>query len=288
MNGPLTGVRVIELCDESGAIAGKLMGDLTISRLAEDRFWIIGSYYLQEWHMRWFRASLPDHGATLRNITDTWTGFALSGPQSTAILQKLSANFALPFFACTEADLGFAPALIARLSLTGETGYEITVPWAAQRQLHDALKSAGATSIGNRALDSLRLEKSYGIWSREFTQAVTPAMCGLDRAVDVAKGDFVGREAFLKDQPAQRLVTFEIDADDIDASGHEPVRHGAAIIGQVTSGAFGHHTGRSLAMAYVDTSFGGEDCTIELAGVRRRARLLHAPAYDPAGARLRS
>jgi dimethylglycine dehydrogenase len=296
---------------------GKLMGDLTVSRLAVDRFWLIGSYYLQEWHGRWFRDLLPPQGVEFKNLSDSWTGFALSGPRARDIVQPLVArdlsNAAFPFMSCGEMQIAARTpltAVVARLSLTGELGYELYVPAASQPALLDALMSTGRTlglrHIGNRALDSLRLEKSYGIWSTEFTQSTTPGMCGLDRHVAFDKGDFIGREGALRERetPSSRvLVTLAIDATDADASGFEPVKLDDRLVGYTTSGAYGHHVGQSLALAYVDrdvvrdlaaidsggASHGGAAAlTIDVIGETRAARLLTAPVFDPKGVRIRS
>jgi dimethylglycine dehydrogenase len=296
---------------------GKLMGDLTVSRLAVDRFWLIGSYYLQEWHGRWFRDLLPPQGVEFKNLSDSWTGFALSGPRARDIVQPLVArdlsNAAFPFMSCGEMQIAARTpltAVVARLSLTGELGYELYVPAASQPALLEALMSTGRTlglrHIGNRALDSLRLEKSYGIWSTEFTQSTTPGMCGLDRHVAFDKGDFIGREGALRERetPSSRvLVTLAIDATDADASGFEPVKLDDRLVGYTTSGAYGHHVGQSLALAYVDrdvvrdlaaidsggASHGGAAAlTIDVIGETRAARLLTAPVFDPKGVRIRS
>ena len=296
---------------------GKLMGDLTVSRLAVDRFWLIGSYYLQEWHGRWFRDLLPPQGVEFKNLSDSWTGFALSGPRARDIVQPLVArdlsNAAFPFMSCGEMQIAARTpltAVVARLSLTGELGYELYVPAASQPALLEALMSTGRTlglrHIGNRALDSLRLEKSYGIWSTEFTQSTTPGMCGLDRHVAFDKGDFIGREGALRERetPSARvLVTLAIDATDADASGFEPVKLDDRLVGYTTSGAYGHHVGQSLALAYVDrdvvrdlaaidsggASHGGAAAlTIDVIGETRAARLLTAPVFDPKGVRIRS
>ncbi|MCZ8132737.1 MAG: FAD-dependent oxidoreductase [Steroidobacteraceae bacterium] len=280
---------------------GKLMGDLTVSRLAEDRFWLIGSYYLQEWHGRWFHASMPASGVTLRNLSDAWTGFALSGPLARDIVQPLVdrdlSNAAFPFMSCAELDVGLSRAVLARLSITGELGYEIYVPAAEQRALLRALvgsgRERGLRHIGNRALDSLRLEKSYGIWSTEFTQSVTPGMCGLDRHVAFDKPVFAGRDAALRerDSPSQRvLVTLAIDAVDADASGFEPVKQAGRLVGHTTSGAYGHCVGRSLALAYVDRDVAKDApaLSVDVVGEPRPAQILGQPAWDPRGARPRS
>jgi dimethylglycine dehydrogenase len=281
--------------------SGNLMGDLTVSRLDEDRFWLIGSYYLQTWHMRWFADHLPGQGVTIRNLSDNWMGFAISGPRSRTLIERLIdrelPNAAFPFLSCAEMDAGLANALVARLSLTGELGYEVNVPVAYQRPLYGRLRAIGADlglkSIGNRALDSLRLEKSYGIWSTEFTQSYSPEMSGLRHFVAFDKGDFIGREAALKARKegvAKELVTLEIDTIDADASGFEPVKSGGKVVGYVTSGAYGHHVRKSLALAYVDkdVASSGAPLTVDVIGESRKARILTEPAYDPKGTRLRS
>lgn len=282
------------------APSGKLMGDLTVSRLAEDRYWLIGSYYLQAWHGRWFRDHLPAAGVTLTNLSDDWLGFALSGPASRAIVERVLgrdlSNEAFPFMACTDLAFEGRPAMLARLSLTGELGYEINVPASSQLALYRALVAAGRPlglrNIGNRALDSLRLEKSYAIWSTEYTQSVTPGACGLSRHVAYDKGDFIGREAALAERaaPSARvLVTLGIDATDADAAGFEPVKCDGRVVGYVTSGAYGHWVGRSLALGYVDREVvaARPALTVDVVGEPRAARLLDGPAWDPQGLRLR-
>ena len=280
--------------------AGRLMGDLTVTKLDDERYWLVGSYYLQEWHQRWFRDHLPARGVEIENLSESWLGFSLSGPRSREILAALTAadvsDRALPFMGCAPLDVGGTSAVVARLSLTGELGYEINVPALQQRRLWEALMEAGAPlgmrPIGMRAQDSLRLEKGYGVWSLEFSTSVTPAMSGLDRFVAPDKGDFVGRTAFLADSrqaPPQRLVLVEADSPEADATGYEPIYHGERRVGYVTSGAYGHHVRRSLALAYVDSDVVAtrEPLSVTILGVPRTARILHTPPYDPAGARLR-
>jgi dimethylglycine dehydrogenase len=280
--------------------AGRLLGDLTVTRLGPERFWLVGSYYLQEWHLRWFRDHLPRSGVTIENLSESWLGFSLSGPRSREILARLTrddvSDAALPFLGCRELDVGHARAWVARLSLTGELGYEINVPALEQRALWVALLEAGAEfglrPIGMRAQDSLRLEKGYGVWSLEFTASHTPAMCGLDRYVAFDKGDFVGRDAALKARdaaPTERLVLLALEAGDADVTGYEPVQHAGRRVGYVTSGAYGHHVGQSLALAYVDPAIAEEQVplTVTVVGEPRRAQILPRAPYDPEGRRLR-
>ena len=280
--------------------AGRLMGDLSVTRLGPQRFWIVGSYYLQEWHLRWFRDHLPSSGVRIDNLSESWLGFSLSGPASRDILASLTqedvCDQSLPFMAAREMNVGLTDAVVARLSLTGELGYEINVPALQQRALWHALMEAGTPRgmkpIGMRAQDSLRLEKGYGVWSLEFSSSGTPAACGLDRFIAYDKPDFIGREAVLKERgtvPEQRLVLLAVDAKDADVTGYEPVRSGGKRVGYVTSGCYGHHVKMSLALAYLDHAVieSGAPLTVDVVGSPCVARLLREPPYDPKGKRLR-
>jgi dimethylglycine dehydrogenase len=280
--------------------AGRLMGDLTVARIDDDRFWLTGSYYLQPWHMRWFHQHAPGDGVTIENITEDHMGFSVSGPAAREIVAKLTredlATEAFPFLGVREMEVGRARAVVGRISLTGELGYEIVVRRDAHRTLWSELQDAGASAslrpIGDRAVDSLRLEKGYGIWSAEFRQENTPREAGLERFVAFDKGDFVGREAALRDREAasaRRLVLLSVDAEKADAAQDDGVWVGDRLVGLVTSGAFGHHVGMSLALAYVDADVldAGDDLTVYVVGIARGARVLPEIPYDPAGAKLR-
>ncbi len=281
--------------------SGRLTGDLTLWCWREDLYWLMGSYYLQNWHMRWFAGHLPESGVALRNLSDEVTGFSLSGPRAREVLASLAdrdlSAGGFPFMACREMEVGLHRARVGRLSVAGELGYEINVPASCQLALHRALLAAGRgrglAQIGYNALNALRMEKSFGIWSREFTWAYTPGMSGLDRFVDFGKRDFIGQEAALRERdegtPRQKLVTLEIGAGDADASGFEPVWIGERRIGFVTSGAYGHAVGKSLAMAYLDREVitPGAALEVHVVGVRRAARILPGPSYDPSGGRMR-
>ncbi|MFM8772626.1 MAG: FAD-dependent oxidoreductase, partial [Actinomycetota bacterium] len=160
---------------------GTLMGDLSVTRIADDRFWVIGSYYLQEWHMRWFAEHIID-GVEIDNLSGKWLGFALSGPRSREIAEAVIGE-SLEGFRFMDARF-FGDVLVARMSLAGELGYELTVPAEQQAALWRRLAELGVTPVGDRAIDSLRIEKGFGIWSTEFTQAYTPGETGLDRFID--------------------------------------------------------------------------------------------------------
>jgi dimethylglycine dehydrogenase len=280
---------------------GRLMGDLSVTCLAEDRFWLTGSYYLQPWHLRWFNAHRPESGVTVANITPERMGFSVSGPASRSILAGLTdddvSHDAFGFMHVRELKVGSAAAVVGRLSLTGELGYEIVVSREDHLSLWHELAEAGAAHglrpIGDYAIDCLRLEKGYGIWNAEFTQEYTPAMSGLDRFIDWSKPAFTGRDAALAARergPEQRLALLEVAAADADAANDEGVWIGERCVGFVTSGAFGHHVGQSLALAYLDREVLEDrpELTVQVIGDPRPARILGRPPYDPDGRRLRS
>ncbi|RWF75011.1 aminomethyltransferase family protein, partial [Mesorhizobium sp.] len=278
---------------------GRLKGDLTVLNWGGGDYWIMGSYYLREFHMRWFEAHMAD-GVSVNDISDAMSGFLVTGPNARKVVERtthqdVSAK-TLPFMACAEFDIGMVRARVARLSIAGELGFEINCPATLHGTLRETLLAAGEdlglAEIGYYALNALRLEKSFGIWSREFTQGYTPGQTGLDRFVAFDKGDFVGREAALKEHKAgvaRRIVTLEVDAVDADASGFEPVWHKGRRVGFVTSGGYGYTVGKSVALALLDDDFAGEgtQLSVHIVGVERPARVIAASPYDPKGEAMR-
>jgi dimethylglycine dehydrogenase len=283
------------------APSGRLMGDLTTMRIAEDHFRIGGSGYLQAWHMRWFCEHLAKEGVELCNVTDSYGGLALIGPRSRELLSRITSDNvsgdALPFMASTRMDLAFAPALVGRLSVSGELGYEIHVPTLYLPALLDAVVDVssefGARHIGMYALDSLRLEKGFGIWSREFSRDYTPRMSGLDRFVAYDKPDFIGRDAALQDRravPDKRLVILQVESPDADATGYEPIWLEDQMVGFVTSGGYGHCAQMSLAMGYLKSSVVDNQVglSVTILGERRECRILNEAPVDASGERMKA
>jgi dimethylglycine dehydrogenase len=194
-------------------------------------------------------------------------------------------------------DIGMVPAWVGRISFTGELGYEIWVTTDYQRVLYDLLveagKAHGLQPFGGRALHTLRVEKSFGTWAREYRPIYGPREAALERFVDLNKGDFVGRAAAAEEKKsggALRLTAFTVDAGDADALGDEPIWHDGKVVGWVTSGAYGHSVGQSLALGYIPGNLATADSgfEIEIIGERRKATRRAAPAVDPTGARMRS
>ncbi len=281
--------------------SGRLKGDLTVFNWGDGSWWIMGSYYLRQWHMRWFLDNLEE-GVSVRDISDAAVGFAIAGPKSREFLETLTtadlSNAALPFLGCAEMDVGLIRAKVGRLSVVGELGYEINCSALEHRTLYRMLKEAGETfgagDFGFNAMNSMRLEKSFGIWSREFMQGYTPGMTRMDRWIDWQKPDFIGREKAQGERDGepskQILVTLEIEAEDADATGYEPIWAHGKRVGYVTSGGYGHSIGKSLAMALVDRDHAeeGDELDVHIVGVERRARVLPNSPYDPTGARMRA
>ncbi len=279
---------------------GRLKGDLTVLNWGEGTWWLMGSYYLRQWHMRWFE-SLAESDVAVADISDSVVGFAIAGPNSRKVLEKLThqdvSNSSFPLFACRSLDIGLLRVKAARLSITGEVGYEFNCPAGESATLRKLLleagKEFGILEFGFSATNSLRLEKGFGIWSREFTQGYTAGMTGMDRFVSFDKGEFIGRDAALKEKtanPSQRvLTTIEVQAADADASGYEPIWKDGKLVGHVTSGGFGYTVGKSLALALLDrdAAVEGNDLAVHIVGQERPAKVLPTSPYDPNGGAMR-
>ncbi|HEY6483760.1 MAG TPA: FAD-dependent oxidoreductase [Steroidobacteraceae bacterium] len=280
---------------------GKLIGDFTMCRPAAERFFLIGTYAAESYYLRWFERHMPSAGVTLRPCAMEYVGLSVAGPRSRALLQSLVredlSSAAYPFLSFRRMDVGMIPAFVGRVSFTGDLGYEIWVTSDYQRALYDLLVAAGAAHglqhFGARALNCMRIEKSFGSWAREFRPIYAPFEAGLGRFVDLKKGDFIGRAAAAEEKErggALRLVTFAVDARDADALGDEPIWHDDQVIGWVTSGAYGHSVQRSLALGYIPSRLAGSTSgfEIEIMGERLRAERLPGAAFDPAGTRMRT
>jgi dimethylglycine dehydrogenase len=199
-------------------------------------------------------------------------------------------------FQVTETAVGLAPAILTRAGFTGELGYEIWTTPDYFATLYDELRDAGAglglIHFGGRALSSLRLEKAYGSFNKDFRPDYTPGETGLDRYIDFNKPDFTGRAAAIAERaagPRRRFVVMEVADADAEVVGYESIMQEGAAVGYVTSGAYGHCVGRSLAAGYVpaDLAREGARFEIDILGEMRAATVRHEPLYDPKGLRLR-
>lgn len=280
---------------------GRIMGDLSIACLREDRYLIIGSGFAEAFHLRWFQQSYIPDDVQVRSLCSMLSGFALSGPHARELLSRLADDDvsadAFKFFAVKEMAVGMSPAIVQRCGFTGELGYELWVTPDYHSQLYEDVLAAseglGLTHYGGRAITSLRLEKNYGSFNKDFRPDYTVAETGLDAFVDFEKPDFIGRDAALKERergPKRRFVTMVVDAYDADVVGYEAITHEGRVVGNVTSGGYGHCVQKSLAVGYVeaDLAHDGEIFSIDILGQLCQARVTAKALYDPQGGKLRA
>ncbi|MWD29867.1 FAD-dependent oxidoreductase [Aquicoccus sp. SCR17] len=280
--------------------AGRLIGDFTITCLADaqgvERFRLTASYGAQAFHMRWFLQQLED-GVEVDNISDRSTGFQIAGPAAQAVLAACTRTDIAPmrFLDAWETSVGLARCLVQKVSYTGGPGYEVYCDPMEQRALWSVLWEAGQPHgmrpFGMRAMMSLRLDRFFGGWMREYSPDYTPAETGLDRFIAWKKeARFIGRDAAEKERatgPARRLVAFEVEAEDADAVAYEPVWIDGRVQGFCTSGGYSHYAGKSLALALVPAELAepGLEAEIEILGRMCPARLLTEPPLSAEAAR---
>jgi dimethylglycine dehydrogenase len=282
--------------------AGGIECDVTVTRLAEDRFYVVSAAATERHDYSWIERFLPEDGSVrLENVTSSMSVLTLAGPRSRDVLQSLTggdcSRKGFKFFRAKELHVGMVPVRAMRLSFVGELGYELHHPIAYTRNLYEQVMQAGEphgiVDFGYRALDSMRLEKAYRLWGSDMSADWTPLQAGMDRFVDFDKGDFIGRDALLRQRDegiGRGLACLVIEADDADAHGYEPVYAGDEIVGYVASGGYGHTVGKSIAFSYlpVEHTEPGSDLQVGILGSRRSARVVEAPLYDPKNQRLLS
>ena len=285
---------------------GKVIGDFSVARLDEDSFLIVGSGIAEEYHMRWFEDQIGNGENTAEDVDVeslglSLTGLSIAGPNARKVLEKITAedvsHDAFKFMAVREMDLGMVPAIVGRVSYTGDLGYEIWVRPEYQLALFHALMAAGdefdIRLFGGRALNALRLEKNFGSWGREFRPIYTPSECGLDRFVAFDKqADFIGKAAAseARGKEVHKLRSFIVSAKDADVIGDEPISFKGEVVGWVTSGGYAHASEVSMAQGYVRADVADEidGWSIELLAEHLEAKLQPQPLFDANFSRMRS
>ncbi|WP_170428672.1 GcvT family protein [Ruegeria arenilitoris] len=281
---------------------GGIAGDFTVTRVAGDEFWIIGSGMAERYHKRFFKQVPLPAGTTFESMTGAMCGFNVAGPKSREILQRLTnaslATEDFPFMRSANIELAGIEVLALRVSFTGDLGWELHCATEDQARLYDALIEAGkefdAGPVGSRALMSMRVEKGYGSWSREYSPEYWPHEVGLERLCKFEK-DFLNKEAaqkVLENPVREQLVLLHLDEADVtasnaDATGGEPIFKDGEGIGRVTSGTYGYTVGRSLALGYVKNAQPGDEVEVMVLGRPHKAVILHEPPFDAAGKVLR-
>ena len=280
---------------------GFIAEDYTIARLAPDLFYVVtaaGSELKALQHMEHY---LPHDGSvTIDNVTTRYGVLAVIGPRARDIMAKVTeadlSNEAFPYLSARDIHVGVSPVRALRINFAGELGWELHHEMVHQRSIYQDLLEAGRefdmAHLGLRGLlNSMRLEKGY-VLAHDICGEETPLQAGLDYFVKFDKGDFIGKEALLKQKqegPPTRLVMMVVDAGDADAYSDECILKDGQPVGRVTSGGWGHRVDQSLALGYVRTDLAtpGTSLEVEILNEMRPARVVKAPVYDPGHQRLR-
>jgi glycine cleavage system aminomethyltransferase T/glycine/D-amino acid oxidase-like deaminating enzyme len=279
---------------------GGIECDFTVTRLADDLFRIITGTAFGQHDLAWIRSHAPDDGSVLvEDVTSRFACLGLWGPAARHILEPLTtealSNDAFPYMRARELSVGAVPCLALRVTYVGELGWELYCPMEFGLRLWDTIREGGRehglVAGGYKAIDSLRLEKGYRVWGADITPEETPYEAGLEFAVKLDKGDFIGREALLAaGRPPERRLACLVLADPRSvALGSEPVRIDGELVGRVTSGGYGYTVERSIAYAYVPVQAGepGRSLEVEIFGEWIAGEVAEEPLWDPSGERIR-
>lgn len=294
---PVGRIIYTSLCNRHGGI----MADLTVSRLEEDRFWILTGGGVGPRDLAWIRQHAPIQGAvTIRNMGGQYTTLGLWGPRARDILQPLVeediSNEAFPFYTVRALNIECVPTIALRISYAGELGWELYTPSEYGLRLWDLLWEAGRPygliAGGAGALDSLRLEKGHRLWGQDIHSEYNPYEAGLGRAVQVHKGYFLGRDALAKakDRVQRRLCCMTLDDPDAVVLGKEPILADGRVLGYVTSANYGYSVGKYIFYGYLPHEYAAPRTKVEVQYFGRRypATVTPEPLYDPRNERMKT
>jgi 4-methylaminobutanoate oxidase (formaldehyde-forming) len=287
---------------------GGIRCDLTVSRLAPDRYYLVTGTGFRTHDQAWIKRHLPaGPDAVFADVTERYGCLALMGPNARDILAATcrddTSNEAFPYLTCRRIDIAGVAVTALRVTYVGELGYELHIPVADMDVVYDALWRSGATrglvDAGYRAIESLRLEKGYRAWGADINADCNPFEAGLGFAVKLDGGiDFLGRDALIEQtrRPLRKiLTTFTTDDPAIMLFGRETIFRNGEQVGYLTSGGFGHTIGKPIGLGYVRAAAGlnrGDVLAgayeLEVASLRVKAQAHLAPLYDPRGAKVRA
>ena len=281
-------------------VRGGIAGDFTVTLLSENEFLIIGSGMAERYHQRFWNMVPMPQGVTFESLTEAVCGFNVAGPKSRELLKRLTneslSTKEFPFMRSKKIELAGVECVALRVSFTGDLGWELHCDVSDQQRLYKALletgKAFGAGPVGARALMSLRIEKGYGSWSREYSPEYWPQEVGLAGLIKLDK-NFLNKEAYTKikdKEPRETLRIVEVmDAKNADATGGEPIFSiDGTPIGRVTSGSYCASVGKSLALVFIKSSIKDKEMHVMILGKPHLAKLLNEPPFDPKGLKLRS
>ncbi|RTZ97597.1 MAG: hypothetical protein DSY89_10770 [Deltaproteobacteria bacterium] len=296
---PVGRVVYTQMCNERGTIEA----DMTIARLAEDRFFLVVGTAFGLRVSGWIQNRLPEDGSVVfTEVTPAWAVINVAGPKSRQLLRKVTstdlASEAFGFSTCRSFSLGYAPVMAFRITYIGELGYELYVPVEFAGHVYETLWAAGQSlgikNVGYRAISSLHLEKGYADWGSELTPEYTPFDAGLGFCVALDKADFIGRPALAKIReagPAVRLCSFTFETDQpVMVQSSAPIIHNGSVIGVTTSAGFGHTIGKTICYGYIPVDRVGETGDFVIESYREAYPVtLHTDRalYDPERKKLR-
>jgi glycine cleavage system T protein len=273
--------------------------DLTVTRLAEDRFRLVTGTAFGNHDGAWIRQHLVDDSVAVEDVTSKYACFALWGPRARDILQPLTesdlSHEGFSYMSAKEINVGAVPCLAVRVTFVGELGWELYCPSEYAVGLWDSLMSAGTphglVPGGYRAIESLRLEKGYRVWGSDVTTTDSPFEAGLGFAVKMKKGEFIGRDALeVAGEPTRRLACLVLDEPKSVVLGSEPVRFEGRPLGRVTSGGYGYTVKSSIAYAYLPAELvvPGTRVSVGLFGRDVGAEVRAEPLFDPNSEKVRA
>ena len=293
---PVGTVIYTSLCNSRGGI----MADLTVSRLEDDRFWILTGGGVGPHDLAWIRQHAPTSSAVdIRDMSGQYTTLGLWGPRARDILQQLCeedvSNDAFPFYTVKPLHIDCVPALALRLSYAGELGWEIYAPIEYGLRLWDLLWEAGRPQRmvmgGAGAFDSLRLEKGYRLWGSDIYSEHNPFEAGMGWAVRLNKGYFLGRDALTdaKQHVKRKLCCMTFDDPAAMALGKEPILVGGKAVGYVTSANYGYSVGKHILYGYLPAEHAkpGTQVEVQYFGKRYCATVTEEPLFDPTNSRMK-
>jgi glycine cleavage system aminomethyltransferase T len=282
---------------------GGIKADLTVTRLAADRFWLLTGAGTGPADLFWLNSQAPDDGSVVVNdLTSAYTGGGLWGPQARAVLQSVTdedvSNEAFPYFTAQQITIDTIPAYALRLSYACELGWEIYCRAEFGLRLWDVLWEAGRPfnliALGNGAFNSLRLEKGYRAYGAELHTDYNPYEAGLGWAVRLNKGDFIGREALLQAKEkelSRKLCCLTFDDPEGMAMGKEPIFSlEGETLGYVTSADYGYSVGKFIVYGYLPITVAEKGTKVQIQYFDRRyqATVADDPLFDAGMVRLKS
>ena len=282
---------------------GGVHSEFTIAKETDDSFYLVSAGAFQRLDHDWIKKWIPnDRSVTFENLTNSIGVLVVAGPKARELLSKISnadfSNKAFPWLSAQKIDVGLAPSIAMRMNFVGELGWELHHPIEYQNHIFDRLMEAGdelgVKPFGMRAMDSLRIEKTYKLVGTEMSIEYAAYESGLDRFVHLNKGNFIGRDALVKWQQDgfdNKMVTLEVfDINDADALGNNAVYSDGKVIGRATGGNYGFRVKKSLAIAMVKPKYSkvGTELEMDILDKKHKVVVIEDSPYDPTNDKIKA